>query len=167
MFGYASDATISGFTLEGSIITSGTNQYAACLVAVAKAGSINNISIVDSQINSTYAGAGLSYIGGVIGSYIAGTAATLSSITIDNLAISIPLGGYSGGVVGNIPLSTTVAISTVLITDLNLTGTICLGGVVGYQVGSVTISGVTINASTGITPKISGTGYVGGVVGRS
>ncbi len=168
IFAYTSGATISNLTLDNAEIST-DGKYIACIAAVANAGSIENITIRNSTITSTYSpGGGQSYTGGIVGSYVAGEVnpATINNITIDNLSISVPGAGYAGGLVGNIE-STTVAINAVTLTDLNLTGTQRLGGVVGSQAGNVTISNVSIGASLGSTPQISGNGFIGGVVGYS
>lgn len=170
IFAYTSAATISNLTLDGANI-SASGKYVACVVAVAEAGSIENITVSNSTITSTYSpGNGQSYTGGIVGGYLAGAVnpATINNITMDTLSINVPDAGYAGGLVGGID-STTVSINTVNVTDLNLTGTQQLGGIVGSQAGNVTINNVSIGASVGSTPtpQISGDAFIGGIVGYS
>ncbi len=111
-------ATINNLTLDGARITA-SGQSVACIAADAQSSNIHHITVENSTIVSTYgAGAGLSYTGGIVGNYLADAANNpLQNITIDKLSISNSLTlsgyagfGYVGGVVGHIPVSTTVTI---------------------------------------------------------
>ncbi len=192
MFAYEKDATISALKLENASITCGNLPSTACLVAVASGGSIHDIAITDSTVASSYSLAtGKAFAGGLIGNIISGNDVTVFAIDITRLTMyitadgtpaGIPSGGYSGGVVGDI-IDANTTISDIGISDLNLTGSQYIGGVVGYQGESIVsntqtvlISDVQITASGAETSKIHGShnvlpsytgGYVGGIVGGS
>lgn len=168
LFGYIDGATIQNLTLNGINITA-TGKNAACLVAEAVNGTLRNITIENSQIQSTYTANEYAYIGGLVGAFQNATtgSASVTEITVNNLTVTAA-SGCAGAIAGYIYSLATVSISSnINITDLNITGTFNIGGVVGDQLGTVTISGVTIGKSAGGTSLLSGTGYVGGIVGQS
>ena len=173
--GYASSSTLTNVNVKVTTLSSG-GQYSGGLLGYAKSTNITTFSVKATFNNSyDYKGgvsgcaegctfktgtvegnlAGKTYSGGAVG-YAKGT--TLQGITINgNIGSSSVQGGVVGRAEGTCSFSSCMH-------NGDISGTIHLGGIVGYIVSG---SSVTLT-SCWSKGKITGTGdYIGGVIGRS
>ena len=163
---YASSMTISGCNSSGEI----KGDYAGGI-----AGLFNSDVTGCSQIvsNSTVSGStisGLHNAGGLVGRGCVGVTLSNSSVSDSTISATSEKDGYSGGLMGGQPGST----STIVVTDCSVSGCtveakVAAGGFIGKSVGPIfKVSGGSINDLT--AEAVNETGAVsytcaGGIVG--
>lgn len=139
--------------------------------SVATTGRTLSLSDIEIDNLSVSASGNTAAAGGVLGNAALNTGINISNVTINN--ISLEGKNQIGGVVGSCANSTSITQPTLSITNAHVTGISVqgeqsLGGVLGFHNGiykAVGITNVSVKKGEG-AGSISGTGYVGGIVGQ-
>ena len=162
LIGSLGGATVQNLSIVNSYIYT-TKTGASAIAGAVNAGENTISNVYVDAIITAVSDQSHGYVGGVVGLSQNATLLSISNVTVE--------GSYTsekksvGGVVGYITNPLTISNS---ISRANVTGTQCVGGIVGYEKTTTSsYTNVYVNATITSTDTTNSYAYIGGVVGQT